>query len=223
MSDKPARTEQNTVCFTGHRILSASEKTLLHERLRDTIRYCYQKGYRWFMCGGALGFDMLAALEVINAKEEYPDIGLSLAIPCEDQATRWGKSDRDQYVEIIKEADEIHVLSEKYYNGCMHIRNQFMVHHASLCVCYLRCFSGGTGYTVRYAVMCRRNIINLCLPELNDQIRSMEPSWNFTFIFPSVSANALTVHSIHLPAAAGQKWKNMSLRFCGKRHAVRYC
>ena len=209
------RTEQNTVCFSGHRKLCPAEIPVIRQRLRQVIRESYMNGYRWFICGGALGFDTLAALEVLAAKAEYPDIRLYLAIPCDDQDARWPERDRKIYREIMLAADETMVLSPCYFTGCMHLRNQFMVHHASVCICWLKNFSGGTGYTVRYAISCNRCIINLCMKDSSGMIK--EPSWNSTYIFPSVSANALTAHSIPLPVAAGKKWKNMYLRFSGKR------
>ena len=220
--NRTTRKEWNTVCFTGHRIISAAEIPQIRQRLQVIIRDCYVRGgYRWFICGGALGFDTLAAREVLAAKTEYPDIRLLLAIPCADQAACWNDRDRMQYQEIRELADDEIVLSPHYYKGCMHLRNQFMVHHSSVCICYLRRFSGGTGYTVRYALSCQREVINLCLPDSGFPVRVREPSWNFTYIFPSVSANVLTVRSIPIPAAAGRKWNGISMRFSGKRPAVR--
>ena len=212
----PPREEKNTVCFTGHRYLSAEEIRVIRRRLRKAIDECYRAKYRWFICGGALGFDTLAAQEILNYRDSHPDIGLFLAVPCADQASRWSDADRKTYHAILDQADEVKVLSPTYYEGCMHLRNQFMVQHASLCICYLRRFSGGTGYTVRYALTCDRNIINLCLPEQADSVRVKEPTWNSIFTFPSVSENVLTARLIHSRAAAGRKWNGTSLRLSGK-------
>jgi len=216
----PPRSEQNSVCFTGHRMLLTAELPRIRLRLRSVVHDLYQLGYRWFICGGALGFDTLAAQEVIAAKEIFPDIGLLIAVPCADQSARWEASDQAKYINIRNRADEVVVLSPRYFNGCMHLRNQFMVHHAAVCVCWLYRFSGGTGYTVRYALSCRRKVINLCLPgsEISAQIK--EPLWNYTFTFPSVSVNALIVHSIPLPAVLAMKWNNTCLMFSGKHPNV---
>lgn len=212
----PGRTEQNTVCFTGHRSLNPVLIPTIRHRLRQIIRECAQHQYRWFMCGGALGFDTMAALEVLEAKAEYPGIRLFLAIPCADQAARWAAPDRQLYQKILSSADDTFQLSEKYYKGCMHIRNQFMVQHASVCVCYLREFSGGTGFTVRYALSQSRKVINLYLPEDINPVHIKEQSWNSTFISLSASANAHTAHSIPLPAVPARRWNGIHLRFSGK-------
>ena len=216
----PRREEQNTVCFTGHRIMSDAEIIRSRLLLSRSIREYYRLGYRWFICGGALGFDTLAAQELIRAKHEYSDIGLCLAIPCADQASRWKKSDQKTYQYIRDEADEVIVLATHYYTGCMHLRNQFMVQHASVCICWLNRFSGGTGYTVRYALASERKVINLCMPEPDAVVQIKESPWNFTFIFPSVPKNAHIVHSIPLPAAIAKKWNNMYLRFSARHPSV---
>ena len=211
------RSEENSVCFTGHRIISTTEIPKIRRRLQQVIRDCYGNGYRWFICGGALGFDTLAALEILELKREYPDIGLYLAIPCADQASRWNDADRTIYDRLCDQADDRVILSERYFNGCMHIRNQFMVRHAAVCVCYLRRFAGGTGYTVRYALSCHRKIINLCNTESGCPARIKEPSWNSIFTSPFVYENVRIARSIPFQAAAGTKWKHIRLRYSGKR------
>lgn len=215
----PKRTEQNTVCFTGHRFLSANEIPQIQRMLHDVIRDCYRRlDSRWFVCGGALGFDTLAAQEVLDAKEEFPDIGLCIAAPCPEQSSRWKESEKRVYQQIWESADEKIILAQRYFSGCMHIRNQFMVQHSSVCICWLRNFTGGTGYTVRYALSLQRRVINLCMPEHTvDPHQIKEPIWNCIFTFPSVCENAHIVHSIHMPAVIPEKWKNTYLRFSGKR------
>ena len=218
LSVKMPRTEQNTVCFSGHRHLSRAELPMIHRLLRRTIRECWNAGFRWFICGGALGFDTLSAEAVIAFRNDgHPEVGLFLALPCADQASRWPDSDRCRYRQILQAADDSVILSSRYFPGCMQMRNRFMVDHASVCVCYLRQFSGGTGYTVRYALSCRRRIVNLCIPDADLSVRVKEPSWNCMFTSPSACANVRTVRLNPLPVAAARKWKGICLRFSGRR------
>ena len=52
-------------------------------------------------------------------------------------------------------------LSERYYQGCMHERNRYMVDHSRVCICYLTERTGGTAYTVEYARSRGLKIFNL--------------------------------------------------------------
>ena len=92
--NKKTRTEQNTVCFTGHRSVSKDEIPLLRDSLHNVIEKCWLNGYRWFICGGAVGFDTLAAEEILSFRNLHPEIGLLLAIPCENQDRCWAEQDR---------------------------------------------------------------------------------------------------------------------------------
>ena len=120
-----------------------------------------EQGYRYFGCGGALGFDTLAAQTVLRLREIYPEIRLILVLPCRDQTRRWKQGDVAEYDRIMKAADKVTYTSEQYYSGCMHKRNRHLVDYSSLCICYLTEQSGGTSYTVNYAQSQGLKIINV--------------------------------------------------------------
>ena len=120
-----------------------------------------EQGYRYFGCGGALGFDTLAAQTVLEMKNEYPEIRLILVLPCCNQMRCWKEADIAEYERIMKAADKVTYTSEQYYNGCMHKRNRHLVDNSSLCICYLTEPSGGTAYTVNYARTQGLKIINV--------------------------------------------------------------
>ena len=63
-----------SVAFTGHRFISSDRVEEVRESVNNEIRLLYSKGFRNFFCGMALGFDMLAAEEVLKLKEELPAI-----------------------------------------------------------------------------------------------------------------------------------------------------
>lgn len=52
-----------------------------------------ENGYRYFGEGGALGFDTVAALTVLELKSVYPDIKLILVLPCKKQTRGWSETD----------------------------------------------------------------------------------------------------------------------------------
>ena len=113
-------------CFSGHRDLSPSEKKFAVAELRRTVRALASEGYTVFRSGGALGFDTIAALVVLDLREEL-GIELEVYIPCRDQDKMWSKRDKEYYRYIVSSADRSYCLSEYYTSSCMHARNRRMV------------------------------------------------------------------------------------------------
>ena len=132
---------------TGHRVLSSD---FSKEELRAALRALAAAGVRTFLCGMALGFDLLCAEEVLLLREELP-VRLVACIPCADQAARYPKSARERYERILDRCDERAVLHECYCDGCMFERNRYMVDRADLLLAYYTGRRGGTKYTVGYA------------------------------------------------------------------------
>ncbi len=142
----------NTCFFTGHRIIKKEHINLIKDKLKDMILKLCDEGVHNFIAGGALGFDTLSALSVLEAKKENPNISLILALPCKDQNRHWSKKDSQLYERILKEADKTVYVSEEYYNGCMQKRNRYMADNSSHCIFYLSSMTSGTAYTVKYAL-----------------------------------------------------------------------
>lgn len=152
-----------SVCFTGHRILSSQERTHLSGLLDCVLEALYCRGYRDFLCGGALGFDTLAAQRVLCLRQAHPDVRLCMALPCSNQSARWRPEDCRVYEQLLYAADETTVLSRDYYDGCMFARNRYMVDHSSFCVCYLHHRRGGTLQTSMYALHEGLPLLNLAM------------------------------------------------------------
>ena len=132
----------------------------------EVIEGLYERGFRRFLCGGATGFDTLAASAVLILKQRKPDARLILVLPCEDQDQSWKPHERALYRSIREQADRVFVLSPHYYNGCMMTRNRFLVDHAAFCVAYWKGAStGGTLSTIRLALRRRLPVLNLAVPE----------------------------------------------------------
>ena len=121
------------------------------------------QGVVFFTCGGALGFDTMAALAVLKLRQKVTHMRLLLVLPYKGQARGWSKKDRRIYNHILNKADEVVYTSEYYYAGCMHKRNRHLVESSMVCVCYLNRAEGGTAYTVDYAKQKGLRIINLAL------------------------------------------------------------
>lgn len=151
----------NSCCFTGHRKLSVDDRIRIFHRLRDVITELIEQGYWHFLAGGALGFDTLAALTVLDMKADYPQIRLTLALPCVSQTSGWGEEDRERYEHIKATADEVVYTSQEYTRGCMHKRNRYLVDNSSVCVAYMTVPAGGTAYTVKRATEKSLRVINI--------------------------------------------------------------
>lgn len=143
--------KNETCCFTGHRDIPSEQKDMLENRLDAEIKSFIEAGCRRFVAGGALGFDTMAALSVIELRKTFGNIELMLALPCSSQANSWEDKDRQLYESIIQQADDVVYVSQKYTRGCMFKRNRYMVDCSSACICYLIKPTGGTAYTVSYA------------------------------------------------------------------------
>ncbi len=145
--------KKKSVCFTGHRVLYGGiTPAEMSERIKDEVLRLHGRGFTEFYAGGAIGFDMIAAITVLNLKLEHPDLHLHLALPCTNHSAKWTGGQRSQFDLVSRLADSITYVSEcPYFNGCMQLRNRYMADRSSVCVAYLKNDASGTGYTVRYA------------------------------------------------------------------------
>lgn len=157
--------KEKTCCFTGHRRIPKEHLEWLPEQLHQAVLDMIGLGVTRFCCGGAMGFDMLAERAVIACRAENPEIQLCLFLPCKEQARSWNAAARKEYEEILAMADSVVYVSDHYYNGCMQSRNRRMVDESAYCISYLYGATGGTAYTVRYAVKKECQIVSLYQPE----------------------------------------------------------
>ena len=153
----------NSVAFSGHRTIAEDRKDETRKKLRGKIRLLYAMGITNFYCGMALGFDMLAAEEVISLKAELPKLKLIAVIPYDGQSERWSISEQDRYWGILDKADDTILLSRHYFKGCLLRRNDYMLSHSCGLIAYFDGKpKGGTFYTCRKAKAMSMDIINLC-------------------------------------------------------------
>lgn len=160
---------EKTCCFTGHRQIPFNQYNDIQKLLERIIIYLIEKGVCYFGTGGALGFDTMAALTILKLKEKYPHIKLILVLPCENQTYKWQQKDIDIYENIKSKCDKYVYTSKYYYNGCMFKRNKHLVDNSKYCICYLIKKTGGTAFTVNYAMSKNLIIYNLA-DEIYDSI-----------------------------------------------------
>ncbi len=146
---------KKTCSFTGHRILS---KDFDVDKLKEVINIMLINGYKTFLVGMAMGFDMICAEILIEKKREF-NIDIIACVPCKEQSKFYKKEEKIKYDECLKKADKIVYFSEQYTNGCMQERNRYMVDNSSVLIAHLRYFKGGALYTVNYAKKKEKEII----------------------------------------------------------------
>ncbi len=161
MSD-PMQAYENTACFTGHRILPTAKIPRLQALLEQTVQALYtEQGVTHFLSGGARGFDLLGAMVVLNLQVYFPDLTLSLILPCHGHTKGWSSRELFLYDRILSRKPRILYTENDYFPGCMAIRNRYLVEHSSRCICYQTKAQGGTAFTVSYAKKKQLEILNL--------------------------------------------------------------
>ena len=144
--------QEKSLFFTGHREVYRTEGSDAFGLLCATVRSFAEKGYIYFITGGAMGFDTMAAECVLKLKDEFPHIKLILMLPCREQTAKWGVWDTKKYDGILSKADDVIYVSENYTKECMFQRNRAMADASSACIAYCSKSSGGTAYTISYAL-----------------------------------------------------------------------
>ena len=150
-----------TVCFTGHRDIPRDHAFALPGLLENELIALIERGATVFRAGGAVGFDTLAALKVLEMKEAHPFIRLELILPCRNQTERWPEAEVRTYRYILERADAYEFLHERYVSGCMLQRNRRLVQGSDVCLAYCYQNRGGTLYTVSHAMKEGLEVVNL--------------------------------------------------------------
>ena len=135
------------VALTGHRRL---EKGFDREKLKNALAALAEEGADTFLCGMAMGFDLLCCEILLSLKEKYP-LKVEACVPCADQSERFPPAAKAAYEDLLSRCDAVTVLHETYCDGCMFERNRYMADKCDLLFAYLHSPKGGTAYTVRYA------------------------------------------------------------------------
>lgn len=165
------RSRRESCCFTGHRPEkmpwnydeSDPRCLALKHRITDAVETAYEEGFRHFLCGMALGCDLYFCESVLTLRDRCPNVTLEAAIPCPTQASAWPASQRERYDRLVAACDVETVVSTRYTRSCMHRRDRYMVDRAALLIAAFDGTSGGTRYTVNYAMKQGLTIVDLAI------------------------------------------------------------
>ena len=123
---------RTSVAFTGHR----TYRGVAADALRRTVGELYARGFRTFLSGMAVGFDLAAAEAVLELRERAPGVRLVAAVPFRGQEMRFSPADRERFRRVLAEADSVEVLAPAYHRGCYAVRNDFLVDNARVLVAW---------------------------------------------------------------------------------------
>lgn len=163
-------------CCTGHRPkgfpfkygVDIKQHIKYLQTLEEKIKFAISEyGITNFISGMAIGVDMDFAEAVLKLREKYP-VTLECAIPCRNQTLKWKESDKMHYESILKRADEVNLISDKYTPESMLKRNRYMVDKSDLVIAVFNGIQkGGTWYTINYATKENKTIEFIDLNDIN--------------------------------------------------------
>ena len=144
---------ERTCCFTGHRDIPTDQLQMVMANTEAKVRELISRGYRYFGVGGAIGYDTIVAEMLFRLREqEYPGIKIILVYPFDGFISRWSDSQQATNTRLLP-------LYNKRVSGCKTpsreaylTRDRHLVDCSSVCVAYCTRQTGGTAYTIRYAV-----------------------------------------------------------------------
>ena len=145
-NDLPPLEKNRTCAVSGHRILSPSFNK---EKLSSDLEKIINRGFNIFLIGMATGFDLACFSALLDLKAKYPELKLTAVIPCQNQSYKYTTENKLLYDKMVRLADYKVILFDKYENGCMLKRNDFLIANSSLLYAYyLNSGRGGTFYTI---------------------------------------------------------------------------
>ena len=153
---------KNSCCFTGHRSIPQGEAADLAIKVKKQVLSLAGQGIRTFYVGGAVGFDMLAAELLIDLRDhEGADLRIISALPFPAWRDNWPEHEKMGQDRIMEKSDEIFYMARQHSREAYLGRDRKMVDESSFCIAYCTRRSGGTAYTVRYALKQGLHVMNM--------------------------------------------------------------
>ena len=144
---------QRTCCFTGHREISEKDLPGILERTERAVRRLIEQGVIFFGVGGAIGYDTEAAKLLFRLRAtDYPQIKVILVYPFEGFTSRWSGEQRAEYARLLPQYDKAVCVAQRASREAYLARDRHLVDGSAYCIAYCTRNSGGTAYTLRYAM-----------------------------------------------------------------------
>ena len=140
-------------CFTGHQDIMPGEEQKIRTRVRYLVRDLMARDVIYFGVGGARGFDMLAAEYIIHVREDVKNrVRLISVLPYPGYMDSWPEAERRRQEEIIRKSNKVVWVSRENHSGVFYERDRKLVDGSGVVISYCHRVTGGTAYTVRYAM-----------------------------------------------------------------------
>lgn len=150
-----------TCCLTGHRDLPRILFPL-KKRLTDAVCDCLDAGVCYFGVGGAVGFDTFAAEVLLDLRDtRFPQIRVIVVEPFPGYTARWTLAQCSKRQLLLSRYDKVVCLRNSPGREAYLARDRHLVDASSRCISYCNRSSGGTAYTVRYALRQGLRVDNL--------------------------------------------------------------
>ncbi len=142
-----------TCCFTGHRDIPKCDEQKILTRVHYLLQPLLDKGVRYFGVGGAVGFDMIVAEYLLELRDRQgKKIKIISVLPYPEWREKWNEVDIYRQDEIMHRSDKVTFVRDAYCKDVYLIRDRKLVDESGYCICYCNRRTGGTAYTVRYAM-----------------------------------------------------------------------
>lgn len=155
------RTRENTAFITGLTLLEAGQMAPALTRLNNIVRELYGRGVYFYLVGGELGFDMLAAEYLIRLRDNPPgkDIMIYSVLPCREWNKKWPDCLKTRENRILMRSDRIICTSKKYTEDRKR-RNEILINSSGHCICFCNKRNDKVAEVVKEAANCGLKIHN---------------------------------------------------------------
>jgi len=142
--------KEKTVFFSAHRTeLLDMSKRKIKARLEKAIDSAIENGFNTFLSGMSPGVDTWAAEIVLKKRKKNKAIRLICVLPFMDIGKNCNPINNRKIKLILRNADDIHLISFILKKDCIMLRDRFMADHSSHIIVAYKGFNG-----------CTKNILN---------------------------------------------------------------
>ncbi len=121
-------------------------------KFKRIITLLIKKGVVNFYIWGVLGFDMTAGKAILELKQEYPQIKLTVFVPYKYNRKKWTFEDRKLFDDIKNGCDTFIYIDNIFKRRCKYMRIKHLFLHCDNCISYITKYNMSiTAYMIQRA------------------------------------------------------------------------